>query len=90
MHDASNPHRAGGSGPVGVLKGGAVRPVKSLFAGIVVGLMARDPSLLSAALLTLLLAVVLYLWDLFRLVAQGEVWVPTNADWAVDRLRVSP
>jgi hypothetical protein len=73
-----------------VLKGGAVRPVKSLFAGIVVGLMARDPSLLSAALLTLLLAVVLYLWDLFRLVAQGEVWVPTNADWAVDRLRVSP
>jgi uncharacterized membrane protein HdeD (DUF308 family) len=67
-----------------------VRPVKSLFAGIVVGLMARDPSLLSAALLTLLLAVVLYLWDLFRLVAQGEVWVPTNADWAVDRLRVSP
>jgi hypothetical protein len=61
-----------------------------LFAGIVVGLMARDPSLLSAALLTLLLAVVLYLWDLFRLVARGEVWVPTNADWAVDRLRVSP
>jgi hypothetical protein len=40
-----------------------------------VGLIARDLSLLSAALLTLLLAVMLLVWDLIRFVAEEGAWV---------------
>jgi nitric oxide reductase large subunit len=47
---------------------------------MVVGLIARDLSWLSTALLMLLLAVVLYLWDFLTLVAKEEVWVPMNAE----------
>ena len=52
-----------------------MHPIKSLFAGLIVGLTARDLSLLSAALLTLLLAVVLFVWDLIRFVAEDGAWV---------------
>jgi hypothetical protein len=44
-------------------------------AGLIVGLIARDLSLLSAALLTLFLAVVLYVWDVIRFVAEEGAWV---------------
>ena len=52
-----------------------MHPIKSLFAGLIVGLIARDLSLLSAALLTLFLAVVLYVWDLIRFAAEEGAWV---------------
>ena len=55
-----------------------MHPIKSVFAGIIVGLIARDLSLLSAALLTLLLAVLLYVWDLIRFVAEEGGWVATK------------
>ncbi len=51
-----------------------MHPIKSLFAGLIVGLIARDLSLLSAALLTLFLAVVLFVWDLIRFVAEEGAW----------------
>ncbi len=46
---------------------------------MVVGLIARDLSWLSAALLILLLAVVLYVWNFLTLVAKEEVWASMNA-----------
>ena len=52
-----------------------MRPIKSLFAGLIVGLITRDLSLLSAAFLTLFLAVVLFVWDLIRFVAEEGAWV---------------
>jgi hypothetical protein len=52
-----------------------MHPIKSLFAGLIVGLIARDLSFLSAALLTLFLAVLLYVWDLIRFVAEEGAWV---------------
>ena len=52
-----------------------MHPIKSVFAGLIVGLIARDLSLLSAALLTLFLAVVLFVWDLIRFVAEEGAWV---------------
>jgi hypothetical protein len=52
-----------------------MRPIKSLFAGLIVGLITRDLSLLSVALLTLFLAVVLFVWDLIRFVAEEGAWV---------------
>lgn len=48
----------------------AMHPIKSFFAGLIVGLIAHDLSLLSAALLILCLAVVLYVWDLIRFAAE--------------------
>jgi hypothetical protein len=52
-----------------------MHPIKSVFAGLIVGLIARDLSLLSGALLTVLLAVVLYVWDVIRFVAEEGAWV---------------
>jgi hypothetical protein len=52
-----------------------MHPIKSLFAGLIVGLIGRDLSLLSAAILTLFFAVVLFVWDLIRLVAEEGAWV---------------
>jgi hypothetical protein len=46
-----------------------MHPIKSFFAGLIVGLIAHDLSPLSAALLTLCLALVLYVWDLIRFAA---------------------
>lgn len=57
-----------------------MRPIKSLVAGLVVGLIARDLSWLSAAFLTILLAVVLYVWDFLALVAKEDVWATMNAE----------
>lgn len=55
-----------------------MHPIKSLFAGLIVGLIAHDLSLLSAALLTVFLAVVLYVWDSIRFVAEEGAWVAKN------------
>ena len=57
-----------------------MRPVKSLFAGLVVGLITYDLSWPSTALLILFLAVALYVWDFLALVAKEEVWAPMNAE----------
>lgn len=46
------------------------------------GLIARDLSWLSAAILTLLLAVVPYVWYLLRLVVKEEAWGPRRTDRA--------